>query len=307
MKNFRLKSSVVVLGLAFLLSACGGSDSSDGDGGAQSDPVELESDGKTLIFYSASTNEQYAYNVDTQGVLNLQDATDSSGDDISNFNMSADEHGKLFVWMDNKGDTNASNDEGKIIMLKNSYNYATDGNASWEDFYYLGHFHQSTDGLSYDLAAHDSSEFNVTSGAKYSAILRFNEYLAEQKSLEQNLSATIPAAANGLCGFHTFVNEEGETFYYAMGNNGTIYVYDENISSQYLDSVAVSDSCMQNEFGMSSTEDGVLLFLTSTQKVYSVDSHADGVYHVHNSWNLSELLGDGKSAEMMVGIEPLRD
>jgi len=129
--------------------------------------------------------------------------------------------------------------------------------------------------------------------------------LAQQYTLEQNLSNAIPADANGLCGFHTFVSEEDETFYYAMGKNGTMYIYDEEITTPALDSVAVTDSCSPNAFGMSSTEDGVLYFSADTQKVYSIDSHEDGIYHVHSSWDLSQLIGSGKSAEMMVGLEPL--
>jgi hypothetical protein len=146
----------------------------------------------------------------------------------------------------------------------------------------------------------------VTSGGKYNAMLRLNTYLAQQNQLEQNLSATIPSEANGLCGFHTFVSEDDETFYYAMGKNGTMYIYDNTMSAPALDSVVVTDSCAPNEFGMSSTEDGVLFFSAHTQKVYSVDSHDDGVYHVHSSWDLSQLIGDGKNAQMMLGLEPLK-
>ena len=90
-----------------------------------------------------------------------------------------------------------------------------------------------------------------------------------------------------------------------MGKNGTMYIYDENITAPALDSVAVTDSCSVNEFGMSSTEDGILFFSSNTQKVYSVDSHDDGIYHIHSSWDISQLLGSGKSAQMMIALEPV--
>ena len=306
MQKNNIKSIALTLGAIFVLSGCG-SDSESASG--ETDPLELESDGKALLFYSASTNDHYAFEVDSQEVLNLNSATNSEGEDISNFNMAANEQGRLFIWIDNKGDANVSNDEGKVVMFKDTYSFSTDGNATWEDFYYLGHFHEEEENgeTHYHLAAHSNDEFNVTSGGKFNAMIRLNTYLGEQDLLEQNLTATIPAAANGLCGFHTFESEDDETFYYAMGTNGTMYVYDENITTPALDSVAVTDSCSADEFGMSSTEDGVLFFSSVTQKVYAVDSHDDGIYHIHSSWDLSQLLGSGKSAQMMVGLEPVTD
>lgn len=299
MKFNNIKNMALALSALVVLSGCGSD--SDTAAGAGSDPLELESDGKTLVFYNDSAKTQYAYNVDSTVVTNLQNAEDASGNDISNFNMKDGESGKLTIWIDNKGDTNASNDEGKVIMFNEDYSFSDDGNATWENFYYLGHFHGD------HLAAHSNDEFNVTSGGKFNAMIRLNEYLSEQNTLEQNLSSVIPSAADGLCGFHTFVSEDDETFYYAMGKNGTMYVYDENITTPALDSVAITDSCSENEFGMSSTEDGVLFFSTNTEKVYSIDSHEDGIYHIHSSWDLSQLIGDGKSAQMMVGLEPVED
>ena len=304
MKKINVKNIALTLGAILVLSGCGSdSDSESGE----KDPLELESDGKALVFYSSSTNDHYAFEVDSQEVMNLNSATNSEGEDISNFNMAANENGRLFVWVDNKGDANISNDEGKVVMFKDTYSFSTDGNATWEDFYYLGHFHEEEENgeTHHHLAAHSSDEFNVTSGAKFAAMKRLNTYMAQQNIVEQNLASAIPAAANGLCGFHTFVSEDAETFYYAMGKNGTMYIYNENMTTPALDSVAVTDSCSANEFGMSSTEDGVLFFSSNTQKVYSVDSHEDGVYHVHSSWDLSQLLGSGKSVQMMIGLEPL--
>jgi hypothetical protein len=285
-----------------LFSGCGnGSDS------ATADPLELESDGKTLLFYSASTNEQYAFDVDTETTINLNNATDNDHNDISNFNMSASEQGTPYIWIDSKGDADASNDEGKVVMFSQEYSFANDGNASWEDFYYLGHYHtkkSDNNETTYYLAAHDNDEFNVTSGGKYNAMGRLNAYLQAQETIKNALLQKLPAESNGLCSFHVFLNEEGETFYYAMGSNGTMYIYDDAYG--FEDSVAVSSSCEPYGVGISSTEDGVLLFLADTQKVYSIDSHEDGVYHVHNSWDLSQLIGSGKSAQMMVGLQPLK-
>lgn len=306
MQKILVKSSALILGMAMVFSGCGGSGDSRG---SEKELPELESDGKSLVFYSASANTQYAYTVDTGDVLNLQGTTNSEGEDITNFNMDSANKGKLFVWIDNKGDDNASNDEGKIVMFNQDYSYEQDGNATWEDFYYLGHFHEHTDGneTEYLLAAHSNDEFNVTSGGKYDAMVRLNTYLAQQDQIEQNLTATIPAAANGLCGFHTFISEDAKTFYLAMGNNGKMYVYDQSMN--YVDETSLTgvDSCSANEFGMSSTEDGVLYFSKETQKLHLVDSHDGGeIWHEHTTVDLDELLGAGKTADMMVAIEPVQ-
>ncbi len=295
MKKTTLTYAAALSAALLTFSGCGGG---SGGSSAGSDPLELESDGKTLLFYSASTNNQYAFDVDTETTIDLNTLT--------NFTMNASAAGRLFVWMDDKGDADAANDEGKVLMFRSGYDFAQDGNATWEDFYYLGHFHGHIDDnnvTTYELAAHSNAEFNVTSGAKYSAMVRLNTYLAAQEQLKTQLSTLLPAEANGLCMYHQFESEEGETFYYVMGDNGTVYVYDA--AHTFLDSVAVAAACEPNGVGMSSTEDGLLLFLSGTQKVYSIDSHEDGVYHVHNSWDLSDLIGSGKSAQMMVGIEPL--
>lgn len=298
--------SAFILGAVLVLSGCGSSSDNSSDS-AKTDPLELESDGKTLIFYSALANSQYGFEVDSQKIINLQQSTDDDGNDISNFNIATSNRGKLFIWIDDKGDSNLSNDESKVLMFKQDYSFKDDGNASWEDFYYLGHFHGETENskTTYHLAAHSNAEFNVTSGAKYDAIVRINRYLATQNTLENNLSNILPTEANGLCGFYTSIKEEGESLYYAMGKNGTLYIYDKDMSK--LDSVTITDICEENKFGISSTEDGVLLFSEHTQKVYAVDSHDDGIYHMHTSWDVSRFIGSGNMAEMMVGLEPLTE
>ncbi|MBD3808833.1 MAG: hypothetical protein IE880_09000, partial [Epsilonproteobacteria bacterium] len=114
----KVQSVASIVAAMFVLSGCG----SNGDSrGSEPELPELESEGKTLVFYSASANEQNAYTVDDGSVLNLQGTTDAEGEDITNFNMQTDEKGKLFVWIDDKGDDNASNDEGKIVMFNQDY------------------------------------------------------------------------------------------------------------------------------------------------------------------------------------------
>ncbi len=304
MKKNTVKSAAFILGAAIVLSGCGGSGDARGSG---KELPELESEGKTLVFYSASANEQHAYTVNDGSVLNLQGETDSEGKNITNFNMEPSEEGRLFVWIDNKGDDDASNDEAKIIMFNQDYSYAQDGNATWEYFYYLGHFHGD------HLAAHSNDEFdfsNLTENEKaadpkYKAIQRLNIYLAEQNKIEQNLTTQFSNTGKGnVCRFQKAVNDD-KTYYYVVSDSANLYKYDENLS--YVASTIMTglDNCLPNESGMSATEDGVLYFSSDTQTVHSIDTHNDGTFHEHRYWNLEALLGAGKTAEMMVGIAPV--
>lgn len=295
MKLNTIYGAVFALMAAFTLNGCG-----DDSNNNNTIDIELDSDGKTLIFYSSSTNDHLAYNVDEAKVENLNSS------EYPEFNMDTDDNGKFFIWIDNKGDDNVSNDEEKVIMFKESYSYAEDGNATWEDFYYLGHYHaEEEDGdTHYHLAAHTSDEFNVTEGAKYLAMQRLNAYIASEAIIESNLTTAL--STTSLCGFKTVTNDNG-TLHYAMGTNGTLYIYDASFS--IVDTVAISDSCQENKMGISAVthhdENGVVVFEANSQKLYVVDSHDDGVFHPHYTYDISEVIGSGKSVEMMVSLIPV--
>jgi hypothetical protein len=318
MKKYSTILSALILGASIFFTGCGDSDSA-----SNTNSIDIESDGKTLIFYSASTNDHVAYNVDEAEIENLNSSDDS---ELANFNMDESDSGKLFIWIDNKGDDNASNDEEKVVMFRQDYSYTQDGNATWEDFYYLGHYHaEEEDGeMHYHLAAHTNDEFDLSNvpeadlatNAKFLALKRLNTYLAEQNTIEINMQNTLNALNTPvtLCGFKSISNDNG-TRNYALGANGRLYIFNNELNSStntygYIDETLVtSNGCEQNKLGISSVshhdEDGVVVFLESTQKVYLVDSHDGGVYHVHTTYDLSEVIGNGKSAEMMVSLIPV--
>jgi hypothetical protein len=54
---------------------------------------------------------------------------------------------------------------------------------------------------------------------------------------------------------------------------------------------------------MSATTDGALVYLKNTATLYLMDSHGDARTHVHSSWDIAQLVGEGKSVDMMVGIK----
>ncbi len=283
----------MILGLALMLSACGDSDSSS----ESSEALELESAKKALFFYGASTNDHYSFDTETQALTDLNSDTEA----LHEFKMDANDDGRLFVWIDNKGDTNSSNDEDKVLMFDSDYSFADDGDATWEDFHYLGHYHDD------DLAAHTNEEFDVTSGSKYDAMVRLNIYLQEQETLKTLLAAQpeITSAGTTICDHYTVTHEEeNETHYFVLGTDGTLYTYEDDGAISFKDqTVVTSAGCTAGRSGMSAAEDGVLIYLQS--KLYLVDSHDDGVTHVHSEWDISEVLGDGKGIDMMVGIRSL--
>lgn len=287
-----------------LLVGCGvdkGGDNGDND------LVDGFPSNKTLLFYNTTTNEHYTYNSSTGDLVNLN----SNATDYEEFYLSNAVDAKYFIWIDDKDTDNATDDEEKVLMFNGNYTYADDGNATYADFRYLAHFHEE-DGADV-LAAHDNDEFNVTqeeSPAKYAAMIRLNNYLAEQSEVESILESKLGnlTTSTSLCGIYVPIEDEEEEvhihYHYAMGTNGKLYLFTEadNNSLTLSDSVTIADSCTTDELGMTRNGDGLLLFLASTQKVYLVDAHGDEVAHIHSSWNLSEFVGDGHDMTIMTGL-----
>jgi len=314
----KIATFVMLTGLLF--SGCGDNNDTDSD----EHDHEHGDDERSLIFYNDTTNDHLVYDMHEEQLIDLNNATyihDDEEQDISNFNLTSSQSGVPFVWLDNKGDDDVSNDEEKIIMFNSSYDFQSA--VTWEDFYYLGHFHEADhdhdeeeteehaedeEHAEYVLAAHSNDEFDVTSGGKYEAMERLTTYITEQNQLKIDLASALPDdAATSICGVYTNIDlEENITSYYAMGTNGTFYAFDKNDTSYtYVDQVAVADSCTPNEMGMSGIENGVWVFLKDTQTIYEVDKHDDGVYHIHETMDASDYIGVGKSANVMVSIKPV--
>lgn len=292
MKKYVVKSIALILGIGLTFSGCGSSSDGEAEEQQASYP-ELESAKKLLTFYGATSNDHYAFDVETNTLTNLNDNNKTA--------MLSGEEGRLFVFRDDKGDNNNSTFEDKVVMFKADYSF-TDHNATWEDFYYLNHLSNGA------MHPHDSVEFNSTdeTSGKYKAMVRLNTYIQAQESLKNELSTLVAQKSTSLCDFAS-IKHEDETHYFVMGVNGYVYTYDNNgTDTEFKDATLVSSAgCEVGQSGMSAAEDGVLIYLKSTTKLYLVDSHEDGVSHVHSSWNLSELLPAGKNIDMMVGIVDL--
>lgn len=301
MKNYKTMTAATLAAFSILLSACGSSSDSETEQSA----IDLESTNEVLYFYGASSEDHYAFYTQTQTIENLNEdnKTDMSG---------ANPTGRLFVWVDNRGDDNASNDEAKVVMFKSDYDFVTDGDATFDDFYYLDHLSAG------ERHPHENVEFDpnrvgaVPGDGKALAMQRLNTYMAEQIQLKQDIANVNDSEGNSIlavddiCNFHTTAHEhEGaiEKMHFVIGKNGALYTYEnENGTIEFKDSTKVADSCEVGKSGISSAEEGVLVYLGTTSKLYLVDSHDGGDSHVHSTWDLSEILGAGRSLDMMVGI-----
>lgn len=297
-----LKKTLVTTVLLFALSGC----DSDNDKKNSASSVDLP-DEKTLIFYNQTTAAQYAYDTDTEI------SSDLNGDASSNFYMVGQTAGKLLYWPDEYAEGEI---DEKVVMLNADYDFAEDGNLSYTDFIYLGHFHDS------ELAAHSAEEFNPASdsysAAKAAALVRLNTYLAERNATRAEIVEALSATAPGetLCNFfvpshHHDEEEEAEGEeahpHFALSSAGKVYVFDENTSEE-LESIqsAISlegaDSCTETGSGITGYgEHGILVFSADSQKLYLVDSHGLD-YHQHSQWSLGEFLPIGFSGEMMIGM-----
>jgi len=293
MKNYKTLTAAVVAAITILLTACGGSDSEQEQANSV---VDLKSAKKVLYFYGASSNDHYAFFTQTGEVENLNDDFKIA--------MKSGEVGKLFVWVD---------DEDKALMLKSDYDFSSDANATWEDFYYLDHL-----GSDDTRHPHLNSDFDPNrEGAQPNdrpaqAMIRLNEYIKAQEELKQKLadvnnSQNSPILAlEDICNFYTALHEhdaEDEKWHYVLGKNGVIYAYEEKDETiTFESSTPVLDSCEVGKSGLSLASEGILVYGNS--RIYLVDSHG-GDIHVHSNWGIDEILGDGKSIDMMVGIGEL--
>lgn len=294
-----LLPAFVLSGFLLAFSGCG-SDSNDG-------VVDILDDGKTMIFYDKDSAAQYSYNTDTET------AEDMNAESNATYNMTG-KTGTLFTWFDELP-TGAI--DQKIVMFYDNYDFATDGNATFEDFHYLGHFH--TEDNEKHFAAHSNLEFDpaVSSDAKKSALARLNTALAEKEEIREELKGVLPAG-EALCNFFVFdhAHEEGEEDntteeheeapHIALTGTGKVYVYEENnetlTQSQAAFQLTGITACTEeNSAIIKDSEHGVLIFSAESQKLYLVDEHGMD-FHNHSTWNVGKFLPEGFTPTSVAAI-----
>jgi hypothetical protein len=294
--NFKLS---LALSSLLLFSGCGSDDDDNNNDEVVNENsgvsnVEIDGD-KTLFFYNSNTGKQFTFETNSSKWNNL------NSDENSSFYTLDKEAGKMFYWADQPAETI----DEKIVMLKENYDFETDGNLTYENFLYLGHFHDS------ELASHSPSEFSPENivEAKEKALIRLNTYFSHQLEIRDEISEAMEDENQTLCNFFVPTHEHDEEEHeeeaiphYAISETGIVYVFEEGENGLekvgYVPLNGVSE-CSKNESGMTSSGEGVFVFSGETQKLYLVDSHDDGDYHEHSNWSLSELIPNFEATQMI--------
>lgn len=290
-----LTSFALSFSAALILTGCGGGGSSGGSSGS----VAQLPEGKTLAFYNSQTGAQMVFDTTESKSVSLDENASSP------LYMKDKEQGRLVYWPDE------ATGDAKLIMFKAAYDFERDGNVSFEDFIYLGHFHGT------ELAAHAASEFDpaVASAIKLATLDRLSAYLQEQSEIKEEIEAAMLAQNEELCTFYVpqHAHEENATeahkpLHFAISKSAKLYILEEGeaglvpLQGQVVVALEGATTCNADESGITGYgEEGILLFLAQTQTLYLVDSHGLD-YHQHSRWKLEEFLPKGFSAMQMAGL-----
>ncbi len=307
---------------AIMLAGCGGGGSYDGrdDDHADEHSVEL-----TFIMFNNATSEQYSYEAAHEEVedLNIEG---------ENYDMTG-KNGKLVVWTHHMVDSDGNEtEEQKVVMLNDvDYNIAIDGNVTYENFHYIGHFHTNEETNESEFAAHSADEFsedNITD-AKQDVLNSLSAHLLEREEVREELEEALfnVSATGDLCNFivvgeHEEHEEEGDEEeehgvpHIALTTDGYVYVFEENTTTHELEQDGIHflldgvTSCSEIESDIIQVGDhGVAIFSAQTQKLYMVDKHETEVtstygadFHVHSTIEISDIMPAGFTPTSVVAI-----
>ncbi|MDQ7047804.1 MAG: hypothetical protein Q9M39_09445 [Sulfurovum sp.] len=280
MKKIWIAGAVIAVAM---MTGCGSSsnnDSGNNDGGTA---IDLP-DGKTLIFFDNASSEQYLYNTDTESYDDMNVAGE-------NYDMTG-KNAKLVMF------------DEKIVMIDEHFDI-TDANLSYEDMYYLGHFHEENSVPVF--AAHNADEFDpaVASDAKLATIQSLNKHLIEQNEIKEEITEALPSGET-LCNFFVFGHDEEATPHIALSTSGKVYVFEDGQdgleSSQAVFALDGVTECKENESSIvQEDEHGVIIFVAQSQKLYLADSHGED-FHVHSTLDVNRFLPTGFTPTIFTGI-----
>lgn len=327
MKNFINNKLTVASFLcisALALSGCGGSSSSTS---SSNDEMSVGlPEGLTLSLLNAGTGAYYSFNSTTEARVDLNELATSSEDSAIQKLAITDTAtvGHFFHWPDFRVVDGVDKLDMKYVLMKPSYE---DGSTiTSEEMVQLTHFHDE------DLAAHSADEFfePASGSGKEQGLLRLNSFVAAQSELEAEVSEVMPAGTQ-LCrayidpylkfeaeeehaeeeAVETEAAEEehehGDLIHYALDTTGRMYFFKEGEKGLeqtqgfvQLDEVSNIADCSRTTVSRVS-EDGVIVFIPDSQRLYLVDSHGAD-YHQHSTWALSTLLPENETADLVAII-----
>ncbi|KIM10558.1 MAG: hypothetical protein KU37_09670 [Sulfuricurvum sp. PC08-66] len=262
-------------------------------------------EGKVLLFYDATTGSQLA--LETNGSIETSMDSNSSA---ANY-MKDKSAGYYIYWYD----TNSSEDT--YFMVKNDYNYSSDGNLTHSYFHYFEH--HNTPASFHPHAANDFnfSRTDINESIKESRgarLERFNTYMAEQNATRQELIEALndKNITSSLCNFfvpsheHNDTNTTHATPHYVLTHDAQLHIFRESDGNLSFTTTLVLDgatSCEHNTSAITAMgEEGVLVFMHSSQKIYGVDAHDGGTPHVHSTWRIGDVLKGGFVPTHIVGL-----
>jgi hypothetical protein len=271
-------------------------------------------EGKTLVFIDASSPKHYALNTTTEALTDLNTLAASSADSSIQKLAINDTStiGYFFHWPDFRevGDDDQLDD--KYLLMKPNEDLATDIDST--KVMQLVHFHGD------DLAAHSADEFESPEpgSAKEVGLARLNAYRVKYNALfdevEEALGADTTAEGQTLC--KAFIDpyqayEDGDHYHgmhFGLTTSGRVYFYQPNESDEMeiaqgfvtLTGVSSIQNCDRVTITRTG-DDGVLVFIPDTQRLYLVDSHG-GDYHLHSTWLIADILPAGVTADLMAAL-----
>jgi len=307
-----------------ILSGCGGGgSSSSGD----ETSVELP-EGLSLSLLNAGTGAYYSFDTTTEARADLNElATGSQDSAVQNLAITdTSTIGHIYHWPDFREVNGEEQFDMKYVLMRPTYQAGSTIDA--DQMVQLTHFHDET------LAAHSAEEFrNPAPGSgKEKGLLRLNNFVAEQSELEAEVTEVMPVGTQ-LCRAYidpylkfeeeeehaaeeaeeeTTEETEGEhehhdLMHYALDTTGRMYFFteEENGLEQaqgfvQLDEVSHISDCSRTTIARVS-EDGVLVFIPDTQRLYLVDSHG-GDFHQHSTWPVSALLPENETTDIVAVI-----
>ncbi len=337
-KDMQLTNKLLIASLlagpALLMSACNDSGNSSNSG-----EKVIETGlpgGLNLSLLNAVDGAFYNYNTSSEIRLDLNEQAASSQDSAVQQLMITDTSviGHFMYWadgeLDHDHDTKAEEDhdheEGELetwfLLMRPSYQPGSPVDA--DQFVFSAHFHGD------ELAAHSAEQYrNPEPGSNVAEGLeRLNHYVEEQAALQDEVAEALTSEGETLCRAyvdpyvlaelaHDEEEHEGEAakaegdeheevlVHYALSDSGRMYFFEEHegaLESMQgfvkLDDTSSIQDCSRTTIARVS-EEGVLVFVPDTQKLYLVDSHDGGDFHQHSSWEVSDILPNGVRADLI--------
>lgn len=316
------RSLFVSLLTASLLTGCDGSSSSSSSSDSDSSGGDGLPEGLLLNFVDANSAGYVSYDTDTGKTTDLNELAASSGESsIQNLEITdTSKIGHFFHWPDFREVRGEEVTDMKYLLMVPDYTYMSGAEIDSDQFVQLVHMHGE------DFGAHSADEFAdpVEGSQKADGLARLNAFVTEQDELEDEVSGALLTEGQTLCrafvdpyikfeleheeeeGHEEEGHEHGELVHFGLTDSGRIYFFEENEETETLEStqsfVALTDvvtisDCSRTTIARVS-EDGIIVFIPDSQKLYLVDNHG-AEWHEHQNWDLSDILPDGFHADLM--------